>query len=155
MSNTGQVITIRRVDSTNEDFIQLVQKLDAELAVLDGDEHAFYHTLNAIDAIKNVIVLYDRNVPVACGAFKAFAPAVVEIKRMYVMPDKRNAGLASKVLAALEEWATESGITSCVLETGKRQPDAIRLYTKNGYKQIENFGKYAGIENSVCFAKSL
>jgi hypothetical protein len=42
-----------------------------------------------------------------------------------------------------------------VLETGKRQPEAIGLYEKSGYKAIPNYGQYAGVENSVCFEKEL
>ncbi len=51
------------------------------------------------------------------------------------------------------KWASELGYTSCVLETGKRQPEAIALYTKNGYKIIPNYEQYEGVENSVCFRK--
>ncbi|HRZ97651.1 MAG TPA: hypothetical protein P5084_08845 [Paludibacter sp.] len=43
----------------------------------------------------------------------------------------------------------------CVLETGIRQPDAIRLYEKNGYRTIPNYGQYIGVENSCCFKKRL
>ena len=47
------------------------------------------------------------------------------------------------------------GFEKCILETGKRQPDAIALYKKNGYNLIENYGQYIGMENSVCFEKLL
>src|SRR6185436_21021693 len=60
-----------------------------------------------------------------------------------------------KVLNELEKWASELSYQKCILETGWRQPDAIRLYEKNGYKRISNYGKYAGIENSVCFEKNI
>jgi len=55
----------------------------------------------------------------------------------------------------LEHWAVELGYKKCVLETGKRQPDAIALYTKQGYESIPNYGQYMGMENSVCFEKEL
>jgi GNAT superfamily N-acetyltransferase len=57
------------------------------------------------------------------------------------------------ILAELEKWAGELSCTKCILETGKRQPDAIGLYKKNGYKPVPNYGQYAGVENSVCFEK--
>ena len=41
------------------------------------------------------------------------------------------------------------------MEVGKRQPDAIALYTKNGYIGIPNFGPYAQDANSLCFEKKL
>jgi putative acetyltransferase len=40
-------------------------------------------------------------------------------------------------------------------ETGKRQPEAIALYEKQGYQRISNYGQYIGVENSVCFEKVL
>ncbi|HJZ39393.1 MAG TPA: hypothetical protein VJ203_03440 [Bacteroidales bacterium] len=41
-----------------------------------------------------------------------------------------------------------------MLETGKRQPEAIELYKKSGYKLTPNYGQYAGVENSLCFEKN-
>ncbi|WKZ38241.1 MAG: hypothetical protein QY332_09890 [Anaerolineales bacterium] len=38
---------------------------------------------------------------------------------------------------------------------GKKQPEAIEFYKKNGYKVIPNYGQYAGVENSMCFEKSI
>ncbi len=58
-------------------------------------------------------------------------------------------------MSELEVWATELSYEKCVLETGKRQQEAIALYTKNGYKRIPNYGQYTGVENSLCFEKIL
>jgi hypothetical protein len=33
------------------------------------------------------------------------------------------------------------------------QPEAIALYKKSGYEVIENYGQYAGVENSICMKK--
>ncbi|WP_407524361.1 GNAT family N-acetyltransferase [Lacibacter sp. MH-610] len=55
----------------------------------------------------------------------------------------------------LEQWAKEEGYSAAVLETGKKQPEAIRLYEKCGYSRIPNYGQYAGVENSVCMKKEL
>lgn len=146
---------IKRVDSSDVDFQNLVKLLDADLAVRDGDDHAFYHQFNTIDALKNCVMVYLDDEAVSCGAFKPFSEDSVEIKRMYTHPQKRNLGLASKTLYELEVWAKESGYKKCVLETGIKQPEAIALYEKNGYRRISNYGQYIGIENSVCFEKIL
>ncbi len=147
------MLEIVRTDSTHPDFIHLVRFLDAELAVLDGDEHAFYAQFNKIDKIAQAVVAYADGRPVGCGAIKDYTPGCMEVKRMYTVPEKRGHGVASRVLAELETWAAELGCTKCVLETGKRQPDAIALYRKNGYRGIPNYGQYVGMENSVCFEK--
>ncbi len=146
-------MTIKRVDSSDTDFKNLVKQLDADLAVRDGDDHAFYHQFNAIDMLKNCVVLYIDDLAVACGAFKPFSDDTVEIKRMYTDLQKRKLGLASKTLQELEHWAKTLGYSKCVLETGVKQPEAIALYEKNGYRRIPNYGQYEGVENSVCFEK--
>ena len=144
-----------RTDSDNQDFIKLVQHLDADLAQRDGNEHAFYAQFNKIDKIKYVVVAYEDDKPLGCGAIKEYAPNTMEIKRMYTSPESRGKGVASKVLAELEKWAAELSCEKCILETGKKQPEAIELYKKNGYKLIPNYGQYAKIENSVCFEKEV
>ena len=149
------MLRIVRTDSTDPDFINLVKSLDAYLAEIDGDEHAFYAQLNKTDTLKNVVLVYEDNIPVGCGAFRAFENNVVEVKRMYTVPDYRGKGFASMVLSELEKWAEELLVKKCVLETGHRQPEAINLYKKQGYKIIPNYGKYAHVENSVCFEKNL
>lgn len=149
------MVTLLRTDSKHIDFITLVQKLDQELAQRDGDDHAFYDQFNKIDLIRHALVVYDQDIPVACGAIKEFAPGMMEIKRMYTLPDYRGKGIATKILTALEKWALELSYEKCILETGKKQPEAIALYKKNGYKTIPNYGQYAGVDNSVCFEKTL
>jgi putative acetyltransferase len=86
---------------------------------------------------------------------KENGPDAMEIKRMFVTPASRGKGVAAAVLAELEKWAAELSFSACLLETGKRQPEAIRLYTKNGYQPTPNYGQYTGIENSLCFRKEI
>jgi putative acetyltransferase len=149
------MIRITRTDSENQDFIDLVKDLDAEMAIRDGEDHSFYAQFNKIDTIKYAVVAYENGRPVGCGAIKEYAPGTVEIKRMYTSPDSRGKGIAGRILSELEAWADELGYETCILETGKRLPEAVRLYQKNGYNLIPNYGQYAQIEDSVCFEKHL
>lgn len=144
-----------RTDSENQHFVELVRFLDADLAERDGTDHSFYGQFNKIDKIRHVVVAYENDRPVGCGAIKEFSPSAMEVKRMYTLPESRGKGIASIVLAELEKWAKELSYKTCVLETGKRQPEAIELYKKNGYVIIPNYGQYIGIENSVCFEKEI
>lgn len=147
------MIKIVRTSSENQDFIQLVKRLDADLAERDGKDHAFYAQFNKIDKINYVVVAYEDGKPVGCGAIKEYEPDTMEVKRMYTVLESRGKGIASKVLRELEMWASELSYGRCILETGKKQPEAIGLYKKNGYKIIPNYGQYAEVENSVCFEK--
>lgn len=144
-----------KVNSGNEDFQKLVQELDAYLKILDGEDHLFYARFNKTPNLKYVIVAYENETPVGCGAMKIYSADTMEVKRMFVLPNRRGQGFASVILNELEKWAIELHYRRCVLETGKRQPGAIGLYKKNGYQIITNFGQYANMENSVCFEKVL
>lgn len=149
------MIKITRTDSSNKDFQKLVVELDKDLAIRDGDDHAFFAQYNKIDQIKHVVLAYNGTEAIGCGAIKEYTTKTMEIKRMYVPPEKRGQGIASLILKELEAWASELNYEKCILETGYAQPEAIRLYEKNFYTVIPNYGQYEGVELSVCFEKVL
>lgn len=149
------MIKLIRTDSDNADFRELVRLLDADLAIRDGAEHAFYAQFNKVDKIREVVVAFENERAVGCGAFKEYAAQAAEIKRMYVREELRGRGIAGQILGEIETWAKELNFTECVLETGLKQPEAIALYRKSGYENIPNYGQYAGVENSVCMRKSI
>jgi len=149
------MIKIIRTNAKNQDFIDLVNLLDADLAIKDGDEHSFYDQFNKIDKIKYVVVFYESDTSIGCGAIKEFDAETTEIKRMYVLETLRGKGIASKILTELENWSKELSFKKCILETGKKQIEAIGLYKKNNYDIIPNYGQYAGKENSICFEKQI
>lgn len=149
------MIDLRRTNSENTDFQELVRELDKDLAIRDGDEHSFFAQFNKIDSIKHVVVAYQEGIPVGCGAVKPYDDATMEVKRMFVPLAFRGQGIASQVLAELEQWCRELQVEKCILETGEKQPEAIRLYRKNHYQVIPNFGQYADVASSVCFEKVL
>lgn len=149
------MIRIVRTDSSDTQFRELVMLLDQDLAIRDGEEHSFYATYNKIDSIGHVVVAYEQEQAVGCGAIKRYDEQIVEIKRMFVRPECRGRGIAGEVLKELERWGSELGFSAAILETGKKQLEAIRLYQKSGYTLIPNFGQYEGVENSVCMKKAL
>lgn len=146
---------IRRTTSENTDFQNLVVLLDVDLKIKDGEDHDFYAQHNTLDKIHHVVVCYQDDIAIGCGAFKEYDSNTVEIKRMYVHPDYRGKGIASTILKELEVWACESNYTNCVLETGKNNPEAIALYLKSDYEIIPNYDQYKNVEMSVCMKKSM
>lgn len=149
------MLTLKRTNSEDPDFLSLVRALDQELRIRDGDDHVFYAQFNKVDLIRHAIVAYWDHTAVACGAVKRYNDQTMEVKRMFVADAFRGKGIASRVLAELEHWTRELQFARCILETGKNQPEAIGLYHKNGYRLIPNYDQYALIENSVCFEKIL
>lgn len=151
----ANMIIIKRTNSDDHNFIGLVRELDLDLKIRDGEEHLFYAQLNKIDKIKYVIVVYDQDEPIGCGAVREYTANTMEIKRMFVQLKNRGLGIASIILKELETWCNELNFKKCILETGKNQPEAIRLYKKNNYTITPNFGHYKNVTNSVCFEKEL
>jgi putative acetyltransferase len=139
----GQML---RTDSSNTDFITLVALLDIDLAARDGEENTFYAQFNGISVLEHCVVYYENNIPLGCGALKAFDDTNMESKRIYVSVSSQGKGIASLLLTKLEKWTAELGYTSCVLK-------AVALYKKNNYVRIPNYTHYTEILNSVCFRK--
>ena len=93
--------------------------------------------------------------PVASGGFRRHDDAAAEIKRMYVVEDRRGVGYARRLLAELEARAARAGYRRIVLETGLRQPEAIALYESSGYRPIPDFGFHAGMKLVRSFGREL
>lgn len=146
---------IKRTNSDNLDFQNLVIELDKDLAIKNGETNHFFTQYNKIDLIQNVVVVYEDNKAVGCGAMKKYENGVMEVKRMFVPIENRGKGIAGKILTELQIWAKELGYEKCILETGDKMIEAIGLYKKNNFKIIPNYGQYANIEDSVCFEKEI
>lgn len=152
---TTQSIQYLRTTGENPDFRKMVNALDKDLYLRNGDTQAQYEQYNKIDKIKHAIVIYLAGEPVGCGCFKHFDSEAIELKRMFVKPELRGKKLAARLLQELEQWALEVGFSSAVLETGIRQVEAQGLYHKSGYIRTENYGQYLGMEDSICYRKEL
>jgi putative acetyltransferase len=146
---------VTRTDSSAADFAYLVDRLTRFLAEHNGEQDSFYSKFNKVDGIPTVVVVYEAGAPVGCGAFRTIDDQTVEIKRMFVDPDRRGKGAAKAVLSSLENWAAELGAKYAVLETSKRLHAAVNLYQSSGYVVTANYEPYVGIEDSVCMRKAL
>lgn len=146
--------TLIRTTSNHPDFKHLTNLFDEYLVDIDGDEKDFFAQYNQI-YLENVIVCYENQIPVGCGAFKVYDSKTVEIKRMYVDSDFRGKGIASEILSELELWATELNYSQSILETSFKLKSAINLYKRFGYAITENYGQYVDVQSSVCMKKAL
>lgn len=148
-------LNVLRTDSRNPDFLKLIKLLDADLVERNGELQKQFDKHNQVNSIQDVVVIYQENVPVACGAYKEYDIHSVEIKRMYVRKEHRRRGLAKLIISKLEELAKDKGYRYALLETGVKQHEAISLYKNIGYTVIDNYEPYVGNENSVCMKKAL
>ena len=146
---------LKRVSGSHPDFNRLIALLDEELEGRYGLLQKEYDQFNLIGNLKTVVVGYIGEAAVCCGCFKKFNYHSAEVKRVFVLPAYRGKGIARLLMEELERWMTENRYRKSILETGIKQPDAIRFYRKCGYRDVPNFGQYAGNRNSICLCKNL
>ncbi|RII22262.1 N-acetylglutamate synthase [Streptomyces sp. YIM 130001] len=147
---------IEQVDWHHPDASALRAGQRAEIARRYGTDDSEPGVPPSADDIAVFLVAYaDDGSPIACGALRDLDAGTGEIKRMYVDPPARGSGAASLVLAALEDRARARNLTRLRLETGDNQPDAVRFYTRSGYRRIPNFGPYADVAASQCYEREL
>ncbi|WP_325894574.1 GNAT family N-acetyltransferase [Grimontia sp. NTOU-MAR1] len=97
------------------------------------------------------IVVYVNKIAVACGVFRYYEPNTCEFKRMY----SKYVGAGGFLLSQLEFEAFNRGYTKVLLSTRRVNTQAVRFYLHNSFNEIEAFGRYVGIEKSICFGKQL
>jgi len=149
------MIAINRISSVNQDFLSLITELDRELVERYDENQADLDKNNVIGSTRNIVIAYKNQIPIGCGCYRLIENDKVEVKRIYVCKTFRGRGISKMILQELEKWALEEGFKTAVLETGKKQLEAINLYIKSNYFQIENFSPYIGNEMSVCMRKEL
>ena len=77
----------------------------------------------------------------------------LELKRMYVEPAARGGGAARALLRAADALARELGAPQIYLETGLRQPEAMRFYEREGFTEIPRYPPWVDMELSVTYAR--
>ena len=145
---------IIRTTYLNPAFQELIAQLNEDLANRDGKDHPLSQ-FNEIIHLKYVVVVYLKNKAVGCGAIAKYDLVATEIKRMYVTPSHRGQQLGENILSELENWTKELGLSKCILFMGVNQPEAMKLYLRNNFSVIENYGKLKDIPDSICLAKTL
>jgi GNAT superfamily N-acetyltransferase len=156
-------LAIRPVRFTDRDTQRLVAEVQAEYVLRYGGPDDTPLEDGVFDPPRGAFFLgYLGDVPVAMGGWRLRNDVhpwgcrlAAEVKRMYVAATGRRRGLARAVLARLESTARDAGADVMVLETGTAQPEAIALYTTQGYQPIEKFGHYAWSPQSRSFGKRL
>jgi DNA-binding MarR family transcriptional regulator/predicted N-acetyltransferase YhbS len=85
------------------------------------------------------VVASSDGLPVGCGGVQQLTGTTCEIKRMWVHPAWRGAGLGSRLLRQLEAAAIEQGYKTVRLDTNGALTDAIALYERAGYRRIARY----------------
>jgi GNAT superfamily N-acetyltransferase len=156
--NEAAPVRIARAELLAEVSQSLIRELNAELSARypgEGTTHFRLEPEEVAEGCGAFLVAYAGGHAAGCGAVRLISETEAEIKRMYTVPEARGRGIAKAVLAELEATARGLGARRLVLETGVRQPEAIRVYESAGFYRIPLFGEYVNSSFSICMAKDL
>ena len=147
-------ITAERPDTP--DAMLLINELETHLASFYPPEsrHGFSVERLIAEGVAFFVLRADGK-PAGCGGIKLFGREYGELKRMYVRPQYRGAGLGRLLVNHLAGHALANGVTVLRLETGIHQQTAIRMYERAGFRRIASFGPYVDSPLSLCFEKTL
>jgi putative acetyltransferase len=156
-------IVIRRETPDQPEVVALLDALDRYLAALYPPEANHILDLRALRAPEvSFFVVREDERAVGTGAVRRVVgepatggEAYGEVKRMMVDPASRGRGLGVRLLQALEASLREDGIALALLETGRDQIEAVRLYERCGYARRAAFGGYPDNGLSVFYGKRL
>lgn len=153
-------LSIERVWLDNVDVELLISQLNSDLYSRYPEPGALVFSLETADIVEGVGALLMADLdgePVGCGAFRVIddLPGSAEIKRLYVTLAGRGKKIGSALLAELERIGAALGVRRFALETGPRQPEALRIFEAAGYVVCAPWGPFVGKEFSICMEKLL
>ncbi len=158
-----EALLIRPERPDQPEVVALLHALDDYLATLYPPEAN--HIMSVQDLLApevSFLVAREQGRVVGTGACRRMPgePATAgrpygEIKRMMVAPAARGRGIAARLLAALEERLRTHGVALALLETGRDQAEAVRLYERSGYTRHAAFGGYPDNGLSAFYGKAL
>jgi GNAT superfamily N-acetyltransferase len=157
MSTSGELLVRLRAVAYDDAVAQyLVERVQEEYVVrYGGRDGAAVEPGDFLPPRGTFLVAEVDGVPAACGAWRVHEEGIVEIKRVYVEPGFRRRGLAQLIMGALEDSAARAGHRSVLLNTGLRQPEALELYARLGYRDVPGYGIYAKSPDARFLGKDL
>ena len=144
-------------DGNNEDFYRFYLETEEYYSQVAGGKknREGFVQYNLSSAIPDVVIAYMDGVAVGCAGLKKYSDSDVEIKRVWVVPCCRGKHIATELMNRIEEKAREMNFRRTILQTRPIMNDAVELYTKRGYKLIDNYPPYDKLEGAICMALEL
>lgn len=155
MSVTTPACTIREGDPLDPSVRALISELDAfNTALYPAESNHFDPPESLVQARAVFLVVEQGGQMVGCGAAK-HCGGWAEIKRMYLKPAARGAGIAAAMLDRLLEWARAQDLPLARLETGHASDGALKLYRRAGFTEIPAFPPYRPDPLSIFMERAL
>lgn len=124
----------------NENDAEELQKLNDAFNGVGISIEDVIDSLALSDELIALAVIDDQAVGFACAQyFKSFCYRGLqgEITEMYIVEVARRRGLATLLIAFIEEELKARGVTSVKILTGQRNEMAIKTYEKSNYARTE------------------
>ena len=144
-------------DGNNEIFRYFYQITEDYYSSLVGgaENRRGFIPYNLSSDIGDVLLVFCGDIPAGCAGLKRYSHDAAEIKRVWVEPDFRGNGIATRMMQLIEAKALESGYKRTILQTREIMRDAVGLYERLGYIRTDNYPPYDKLDGAVCFAKKL
>ena len=144
-------------DGNDIDFQKFYMKTEEYYSNIVGgiENRKEFIPYNISECITEVLIAYIDGEAVGCAGLKKYSEIDVEIKRVWVEPEQRGHHIALKMMAQIEERASNDGYIRTILQTREIMKDAVELYKKLGYTKIDNYPPYDKLDGAICFAKEL
>lgn len=148
------MVQIQEADVNSPEARQLLGELNSVLEALTGASGAKSFAAQDVQGPRAAFLIARVDgAPMGCGAFREVSDSAAELKRVYARPNQ--VGVGNAVLVALEERATGLGYRELILEARRVNRRAVGFYLRHGYVPCENYGRYAGHSEAICFCKRL
>ena len=155
--NSSRQAEYRWTDGKDEDFHWFYLETEAYYSRIVGgvENRRAFVPYNLSESISAVIIASIHGMAVGCAGLKAYSDSDAEIKRVWVNEKYRRNHIADEMMNQIERKAKELGFRRTILQTRLIMKEAVGLYQKRGYHQIDNYPPYDHLNGAVCFAKEL
>ena len=145
MTTTHLTFHIRPIQpQDNPAIAQVIRTVSAEFGL--GADQGFAVADPILDSLYTVYqqpnsaywVIEQDGIVVGGGGLSPLqgAPDIIELQKMYILPQARGYGLARKIIDASLTFARQQGFSQCYLETTAGLQSAIKLYEQLGFRHL-------------------
>lgn len=151
----SDAITVSAGDPREPQCTALLQQSHALMMALFAKGECHFLSIDAlcIPTIRFYVARQGDRV-LGCGAL-ANKATYGEVKSLFVLPEARGTGVASRLLNHIEQQARTQGLQIIKLETGDKLNAARQFYVRHGYSRCDAFGDYSAVAVSVFMEKPL
>lgn len=142
-------MNIQPMSITDTTVLELFSQHDDFMIEFLGEDSHYYTRYTENENIENVWVVYVKNLPAGCIAYRTKTDGVGEVKRLFLKKEYRGRGISKELLNLLEKHAKGQGCTKLFLDTRITLEPAVSLYRAAGFEIVFQQGLYVQMEKTL------